>query len=141
MQYENEHGTTWNSTTKEKGRGSPTPIEELTFLTRAPGDANQDQDEDESRMIAEVAQRGESIVHEGNMNKNQKKRKGKVGIDQGRIKNHDEVADSVMRKIAGEHKAQSQSNDAGGWMNNLRSSDDLALLRSRVMLPMTLVSL
>jgi vacuolar-type H+-ATPase subunit B/Vma2 len=104
-------------------------------LTRAPGEL--DQDEDES-MIAEMSFR-EEIVREGDKNKSLKKQKGKVEIGRGRIrKNHDEVADSVMMIIAEENKVKSQSNSTGE-LNHTNSRDDLALLRDRIMLPMTLV--
>lgn len=91
-------------------------------------------------MITEINHIEELNQREGNVSKISKKRKGKVDTDQGRIKNHDEIADSVMIKIAGENKMKSQPNSAGEW-NNLNSSNDLALLKDRIMLPMTLVSL
>jgi hypothetical protein len=90
-------------------------------------------------MIPEINLIEELNQRENSMSKTSKKRKGKVDTDRGRIKNHDEVADSVMIKIAGENKMKSQPNSAGEW-NNLNSSNDLALLKDRVMLPMTLVS-
>lgn len=106
-------------------------------MTRAPGDT--DEDEDES-MIPEMNIREEIIVHEGDNNKSPKKQKGKVEIGRGRIrKNHDEVADSVMMKIAEENKVKLQSNSTGELNHNSR--DDLSLLRDRIMLPMTLVTI